>query len=680
MPRLAIGPQIPTEPREQVLAALRLLHEPGAVIELRVLDHPRTGSVTSGYFTDSDALASAALAYSGVASGCYITMNQLNPALLARRCNRVQEWAKQLTCDGDVLRRRWLLVDLDPVRPSGISSTKDEFLAAIRRSGVVRNSLAEQGWPEPAGIYSGNGVYLYYCVDLPADDGGLVEGCLKALAARFDDAAVKVDQKVFNPARITELPGTLTRKGDNTTDQPHRPARLYSVPEQVVPVTAEQLEALAALAPAPGANHEGDGHANDRPRLNVARWLGARGLAYRLKEGTAADPRTKYRLTCPFDPSHEDAAVMQAPDGRLSAHCFHSSCAGRGWQEFKQQIGPPGPDHYDGATAHKKPAPAPRPVSAADLVAMDLPDIRFAVPDLVPEGATILAAPPKTGKSFLVLSICVAVASGGLVLGSIRVERGTCLYLALEDGPRRMRRRLGAMLSAWGGAMPQELYLAHEWPRPADGGIDEIEHWLQEHPDCRLVVIDTLARMRDRRASAGDLYADDYEAIARLQRLALKYGVGVVIVHHTRKSRGEGGDLDQLETVSGTMGLTGAADAVLVLRRKRQERHGRLFVTGRDLEERELPLTWDPGCCHWEVSAPPSGPDADLTPERRIIRQAVRDKGEPVSIPEAVAALRRAGLPRDYDAVAKLLNRMVGEGFLEKDGRGLYKLPKEGGT
>jgi AAA domain len=320
---------------------------------------------------------------------------------------------------------------------------------------------------------------------------------------------------------------------------------------------------------------------------------------------------------------------------------------------------------------------APKIVTAADLMAADLPDIQFAVPGLIPEGATILAAPPKTGKSFLILGVCVAVASGGLVLGSTRVDRGSCLYLALEDGPRRMRRRLSAMLSAWGGTVPSGLYVSHEWPKLGDGGIDEIERFLQDHPDCRLVVIDTLARMRDRRGSVQDLYGDDYEAIAKLQRLALKYHVGILIVHHTRKSRSDGGDADQLETVSGTMGLTGAADAVLVLRRRRQEKHGKLFVTGRDIEERELNLAWEPRNCHWEESAAPTGPDAELTPDRRAIRQAARDAKEPISIADAVKALKKAGIFKEYDSVAQLLGRMEREGFLKKQGWGRYTLPDE---
>jgi DnaB-like helicase N terminal domain/AAA domain len=109
---------------------------------------------------------------------------------------------------------------------------------------------------------------------------------------------------------------------------------------------------------------------------------------------------------------------------------------------------------------------APQPVSAAQLMAEDLPEVQWSVPDLIPEGATLLAAPPKTGKSWLILGVCIAVATGGVVFGSVPVPRGACLYLALEDGKRRMRRRLKTVLPKWGGAAPDGLYLVHEWPRP----------------------------------------------------------------------------------------------------------------------------------------------------------------------------------------------------------------------
>ncbi len=214
----------------------RLLAEPGQVVELRALDVRRGGGrphVEAGFF-DSDHLlemARTALQVTPLARGVYFTLNPLNPDLLARRCNRIG-WAGEgeLAKDKDVLRRRWLLVDADPVRDPLISATDQEKDAAHRTILDVREFLRGRSWPDPLLADSGNGYHLLYPIDLPADGGELIERLLRALAQRFDSEQVKIDQTVFNPARICKLPGTLARKGDSTPTRPHRRAKLLEGP------------------------------------------------------------------------------------------------------------------------------------------------------------------------------------------------------------------------------------------------------------------------------------------------------------------------------------------------------------------------------------------------------------------------------------------------------------------
>jgi hypothetical protein len=158
----------------------------------------------------------------------YVTLNPVNPALLARASNRLRTVGRNdaLTSDADITKRRWLPIDLDPVRPSGISSTDQEHLLAVERAFQVRETLCRDGWPHPIVGDSGNGANLLYRVELPSGDHELVKRCLQALAARFDDDRMKIDQKVFNPARIWRLYGTVNRKGDNVAERPHRLARV----------------------------------------------------------------------------------------------------------------------------------------------------------------------------------------------------------------------------------------------------------------------------------------------------------------------------------------------------------------------------------------------------------------------------------------------------------------------
>jgi hypothetical protein len=214
----------------------RILIAPNQVVELRALDVRRNNGrphVEAGFFDTEHLIemAKAALQVSRVAKGVYYTLNPLKPDLLARRCNRI-DWANEgeLAKDKDVLCRRWLLVDADPVRDALISATEEEKAAALQTVEAVRDYLRGRCWPDPVLADSGNGFHLLYRVDLPTDDGGVVERILQFLAQRFDSDKVKIDQKVFNPSRICKLPGTWARKGDNTPSRPHRRAKLLEVP------------------------------------------------------------------------------------------------------------------------------------------------------------------------------------------------------------------------------------------------------------------------------------------------------------------------------------------------------------------------------------------------------------------------------------------------------------------
>jgi hypothetical protein len=223
------------EAEAEIARTCGILFRPGDVTELRVLEartpayqRPHT---ESGYFDDWAKLAQAATSITS-ALGWYVVLNPVNPALLSRRNNRIASAEKSaLTSDKDILRRRWLPVDIDVTRPAGISSTDAEHQAAMTRAWEISEYLIEQGWPEPILADSGNGSHVLCPIDLPAEDNGLVERCLKALAARFLDPALKVDTSVHNPARIWKAYGTPARKGDNTAERPHRVARICYVPE-----------------------------------------------------------------------------------------------------------------------------------------------------------------------------------------------------------------------------------------------------------------------------------------------------------------------------------------------------------------------------------------------------------------------------------------------------------------
>jgi len=236
-----------------------------------------------------------------------------------------------------------------------------------------------------------------------------------------------------------------------------------------------------------------------------------------------------------------------------------------------------------------------RPKTAADLLAREFLPPRYAVEGLIVEGLSLLVGKPKLGKSWLGLAMSVAVAAGGYVLGTLRAEQGEALYLALEDGDRRLQGRLRAVLGDAGA--PAGWHYVTAWPTLDEGGIEMLQEWLTAHPQCRLVVIDTFKRVRPKERGNLSAYGQDYDALVPLADLARAYRLALVAVHHTRKAAAD----DVLDTVNGSTGLAAAADAVLVLQRARGQVEATLSVTGRDIEERELALRFDPTLMAWTL-------------------------------------------------------------------------------
>lgn len=219
----------------EIQSAVELLFQPGVVVEIRAFKGRET---VSGYFDDRALLAYEAGKLEDRGYSVYVTLNEINPALLARASNRARKVYKEpTTSDSDIVRRRWLPLDFDPVRPSGVSATDAEKQAARRRALEVREFLREFGWPEPVVGDSGNGYHLLYRIELPNDRESLelVKGILEALAFKFSDKAVEVDTTTCNAARIWKLYGTTARKGDDARGRPHRRSRLLKVTEEVAP-------------------------------------------------------------------------------------------------------------------------------------------------------------------------------------------------------------------------------------------------------------------------------------------------------------------------------------------------------------------------------------------------------------------------------------------------------------
>jgi hypothetical protein len=191
-------------------------------------------SAVSGYFDDAEQMIRAAAELSGRAEGVYFIPQPLRPEVLCRAKNRLEWRPKHTTTDDEVLCRRYLLVDCDPVRPEGISSTDAEHEVALHRAGSICYHLRAKGIRGIVLSSSGNGAHLLVpLADLSNDEPTRrrCEAILKDLAARFDDPVVKIDQKVFNAARLVRFYGTKAMKGDHCPEngRPHRISRILEV-------------------------------------------------------------------------------------------------------------------------------------------------------------------------------------------------------------------------------------------------------------------------------------------------------------------------------------------------------------------------------------------------------------------------------------------------------------------
>jgi hypothetical protein len=299
------------------------------------------------------------------------------------------------------------------------------------------------------------------------------------------------------------------------------------------------------------------------------------------------------------------------------------------------------------------------------LDAQQFPPLAYTVPGLIPEGSGLLVGPPKIGKSWFVLTVGLAAAVGGKAL-SIAVPKRPVFYLALEDGDRRLQDRCRKLLR--GDPIPREFqYLI----RVEGSVIDTIAAWLDRQLDTPpLVILDTLGKVMPPALPGESAYQRDYRIGTTLKRLVDQYpGMTLLTNHHDRKAAAD----DFVDSVSGTHGLAGAADTVIVLTRSRHETSGVLKITGRDVPEGEYAVTLHDGST-WGLDG------ASLEEAAAHARQA-RISGGVSDRSAEIIAFVAANPPhvRAYEVEEKFgqdarryIKRLADSGRLRRLSRGLY--------
>ena len=320
------------------------------------------------------------------------------------------------------------------------------------------------------------------------------------------------------------------------------------------------------------------------------------------------------------------------------------------------------------AAPAKEDGPDFRVYSFKALMEARFEPVRYVVEDLLPEGTTMLAGKPKMGKSWLGYGLCICVATGIRALKHFEVDRGNALYLALEDNERRLQDRgakiIGSLTSSATGPLDLSLLDYKTYAQRLDEGLIQfIQHWCDSVDNPRLVVIDTIARIRPRNAQdRRQLYDQDYEIGELLTDVAAEHGIAIVPVGHTRKGDAD----DPLDLISGSTGLTGGMDGAMVLNRTRSAADAVLKGVHRELEhDPDYALLWRSEEGLWEYAG-----DAEeymMSKERRKIAEVLANAGESMK-PKDIAEATDMLTPN----VTKLLAKMRDDGQVDSIGYGKY--------
>ena len=327
----------------EITHALHLWFQAGDVFEVRVLDAVsadyRREHIEFGYF-DYEHISAVPEALKRLLAfrGVYVTVNPVNPDLLARAVNRLRPAGRNpTTADTDIVRRRWLLIDCDPRRASGVSSSNAEHESALAKAREIRDGLSSLGWPKPVLTDSGNGAQLMYRIDLPADDGELVRRVIGEIA-KASSEQVAIDTSVHNPARIWRLPGTMNCKGDSIPERPHRMARILEEPQDIGSVSLEQMQDIVSYQNEdPQTDVPDDEWKHTMPVFDLDSWI----TQYCPELGSPQPWKGGRKWifpVCPFNEAHtnKSAVLIQESSGAVAFKCHHNGCSGNDWRALRE--------------------------------------------------------------------------------------------------------------------------------------------------------------------------------------------------------------------------------------------------------------------------------------------------------------------------------------------------------
>lgn len=582
---------------KEIRKAINVLKPNNQLFECRVIYNSR--ATYSGYFKGADELINGMSGIRDFADcNFYITLNELNCACYDRsQRGRFEKNSKATTSDSDVIGYQWLMVDLDPRRPTGTSSDDSQIEKAKTKGNKIYIFMKNLGFEEPVMGFSGNGVHLLYAVNLnnSEDNKMLLKNALATLNMLFADDEVDVDMKNFNPSRVCKLYGTTAQKGSNSTERPHRMSYLVKVPEGIKPTDISYLKKLCDIAP---KEEKPQKYNNYQPReFDLEEWLSKYGLRYRK---TSYADGTKYILDCcPFDGNHKgkDACIFQSRSGAIGFHCFHNSCADKTWRDVRLLYEP---DAYEKRQQeyerkiYSKPKSEPvkiepkegKPIfyTAKDILNLPKEDERFiktGIADIdkklrgLKAGYTsVLSGLRASAKSTVISQICcecveydnrVGVYSGELSARNfmrwmnLQAAGKSHVEPTQFDGYYNVSHKNQEKIADW---MEGRFWLYNnDYGNNYRAVIKEFKERIVKNK-LDLLILDNLMAF-DIKDLADTKYDAQTEFVMSLHNLAREYNVHILFVAHPRKALG----FLRLDDISGTGDLANAVDNAFIVHR-----------------------------------------------------------------------------------------------------------------
>lgn len=548
---------------------------------IEILCHAEAGGVTEvcvnpgggyhqlvGYFERPEDAAKAIAQYDGK-ENVYVTLNPAKRDLLARVNNKLAK-SKNRTSEGEVFCDSWFFFDIDPKRPTGISSTDDELFAAIETGKQIVKFLLDIGASQASlltGI-SGNGAYILVRLpdyEITSERIALKKRLLNFFADQFSNDRVEVDRSVYNQSRLVCALGTLKMKGENITERPHRRSEIRTVAGQKFDAAQSQrcepfnLYALASVLLPPEKQPLIVTSSSDGQQFNIENWMASHGIVVtqsKAWKGNGFNGQLYVLSVCPFNSAHtnKSAFIIQADNGALSFGCHHNSCAGKGWHDLRTLVEPERISQPEQASDTSTTLPdSGAKKSAVTGVYMNLNaffNAKLEEPEQILFGlhrgeVAGLLAVTNYGKSTKLLNDALSLAAGERLwpLASIVPQPRRVLYLDFESPASRAKADMQTMIR--GVVNGQEaranfMIVVDAAIKESPLSLSKPDHFkyvmgLAKHQHADLVIIDTAA-------SAFELTDENSNAeVTRrvmnpLKQLAREVNCAVIYSHHIGKS------------------------------------------------------------------------------------------------------------------------------------------------